>query len=309
MEAGYRAAGHRHEQDREKGSQTLVLESGKGRKIHGRMGKDQSQHRSRDHSHEHKGRHIISGLHHEPHGQHCRQENVNERDVHPHVLAQDHREIHTEHEGQHSAYKPEHDFFPARKFHFMLHHSEHNGKQDEEQRDASRRSVYRRVFSQGLDAVCHYIGVEGVRHHIGEGSDHDQAEQPAESKEELSACFPDVFLDQKSHGLSVIFHTGVQRSKICHCSEEDPSQDDPQKDRQPSERRRLDRSGDRTRARDGGKLMGEYGPSVRGHIILSVIVEHRRCLRFRVNSPFFRQPASVQRVCRDQAHCGDQYDY
>ena len=70
MESGHGAAGNSYKQDREKCSQIFILESCKSRKIHGRMSKDQSKDRSCDHTDKHKGGHIISWLHKEPHSRH-----------------------------------------------------------------------------------------------------------------------------------------------------------------------------------------------------------------------------------------------
>src|SRR5699024_366253 len=133
----------------------------------------------------------------------------------------------------------------------MLHHAEHNCKQDKKQRNTSCRTVYCRIFGKRLHAVCHYICVKCICHHVGERRDNNQAEKPAKSEKQLSARLSDIFLDQKPHGLSVIFHTGIQRSKVCHRPEKYPSEDDPQKDREPAECSRLDCAGDWSCARDG----------------------------------------------------------
>ncbi len=81
-------------------SKAFVLESGKCRKVHVRMGKDQTQHGAGDHTDEHEGGHIVTGLHHKPHGKHGCQENVGEGDVDPHVFAEDYRQIHSAYKGE-----------------------------------------------------------------------------------------------------------------------------------------------------------------------------------------------------------------
>ena len=100
MESGYGAAGNSYEQDREKSSQVFILESCKSRKVHRRMSKDQSQDCSCDHADEHKGRHIISWLHKEPHRKHSCQENIDKCDVDPHFFAKDHRKVHSAYKSQ-----------------------------------------------------------------------------------------------------------------------------------------------------------------------------------------------------------------
>ena len=133
----------------------------------------------------------------------------------------------------------------------MLDHAEHDRKQDKEQGNTSRRPVYCRIFRERLHAVRHDIRVKCICHHVSKRCDNNKTEQPAEAEEELPSRFSDILLDQEPHGLSVILDTRIQSSKVRDRSEENASQDDPQKDRQPAERRRLDRSGDRARACDG----------------------------------------------------------
>ena len=132
----------------------------------------------------------------------------------------------------------------------MLYYTKYHCKQDEEQGDTSCCTVYSCIFGKCLYSVCHYICVECICHHIGKCRDNDQAEQPAESEEQLTSCFSDIFLDQKSHGFTVVLHTCIQRTEVCNSTEEDTSKDDPQKNRQPSECSRLDCSGDRACACD-----------------------------------------------------------
>ena len=146
MESGHRTAGHRHEEDREQRPQALILESCECRKVHRRVGEYKAQYRAGDHAGEHERGHIVTGLHHEPHGQHGRQEDIDERDINPHVFAQDHREIHTEYKSKHRAHQAEDHFFPSGQLYFMLHHAEYNGKQDEEEGNTSRRAVYRGIL-------------------------------------------------------------------------------------------------------------------------------------------------------------------
>ena len=309
MESGYRAACNRYEQDREKRSQALVLKSGKCRKIHSGMRKDQSQHCPGDHSDKHKCGHKVSGLHHKPHRKYSRQENIGKCNVYPHILTQEYREIHTKYKCQDSADQSENNFFPSGKLHFVLDYAKYYCEQDKEQGYTSRRSVYLSIFGKGPDAVRYCVRVKGICHHVGKCGDNNQAEQPAEAEEQLPACSSDVLFNEKPHGFSVILYAGIQRSEVSHSSEENTSQYNPKKNRQPSECSRLDRTCDRAGSRDGRKLMGKYSPSVCRHIVLSVVTYNGGGFGTGVYSPFFRQPAAVQSIGGYEAYSGDQYDY
>ena len=210
------------------------------------MCKQKSQHCSRDHSNEHESGHIVSWLHHKPHRQHRCKEDVDECDVYPHFFPKYHREVHTKYKCQYSTYQSEYHFFPSGKVYFMLYHTEYHREQNKEQRNTSCRTVYSSIFSKCLYAVCHYICVKCISHHICKRGDNDQTEQPAEPEEQLTSCFSDIFLYQKSHGFAVVLHTCIQRPEICDSTEEDTSKDDPQKYRQPSECSGLYCSGDRS---------------------------------------------------------------
>ena len=293
MESGYGAAGNGHKQNGEKSSQVFILESCKSRKVHGRMGKDQSKDRPCDHADKHEGGHIISWLHKEPHRKYSCQENIDKSNIDPHFLAKDHRKVHSAYKSQYRKDQSQDHFFPAGKLHLFLYQSEDCGKEDEEQGNTSGSAVYSGVFREGLHAVCYHVGVECICHHICKGCHNDESKEPAESQEQFTARLAYVFLNEKSHGFSIVFYTGVKGPEVCDSTEEDTAQDDPQKDWQPAEGSGLDGSRNRACSCDGRKLVGKYGPAVCRHIVLSVIMKDSRSLCFGVDAPFFRQPASI----------------
>ena len=309
METGYRTAGDGYKKNGKQGPETFVFKACEYRKIHGRMCKNQSDDSADDHSDEHKRGHVISWLHQKPHGKDGCQENIGKRDIDPHIFAESYRQIHSAYKSQYGAYQTEDHFFPAFKLRFSLNQTKDGGKQNEKQGNTSGCSVDSGIFRQRAYAVGHHIGIERIGHHIGKGCDDDQGKQPAESEEQLPSCLADVFFDQKSHGLAVIHYTGVQSAEVGHGAEEDAAQDDPKKDRQPAECSCLNGSGDRTGAGNGRKLMGKHGPSIGGHVVLSVVMYHSRGFGLRVDAPFFCQPTSVQCVCCYETDGGDQHDY
>ena len=63
---------------------------------------------------------------------------------------------------------------------------------------------------------------EGSCHHVGEGSDDQQGEQPAEQHEQPAAGLSDVFLNHHADGFSFIFHRGIQRAEILDRAEDRP---------------------------------------------------------------------------------------
>ena len=54
---------------------------------------------------------------------------------------------------------------------------------------------------QLADAVNNLVGVEGAGHHVGEGGDDQQSEQPAEQQENLAAELADVLFNQQAMDL------------------------------------------------------------------------------------------------------------
>ena len=104
---------------------------------------------------------------------------------------------------------------------FLLDQSEYNGKCDEQKGNRSGCTVGLCTVGKSLNSVCYHVCVEGSGNHICESCDNDQCKQPAESKEQTTTGFSDILFNQKSHGFSVIFHTGIERSEIGYGSEED----------------------------------------------------------------------------------------
>ena len=308
MEARNRAAGHGDEQNGEHGAQLLVVEAGEHRQVHGRMGHQQAHGRTGDHADEHKGGHVITGLLHQPHGQHRGKEDVHEGDVAPGRLAQHQREVCAHHEGQHDERDAQHRFLPAGEVVLFLDQAEHHGEHHEHDGHHARRAVGLGRGGKAGHAVRHRVGVEGAGHHVGKGGDDNAAEQPAEQQEQLAAQLADVFLDQQAHGFALVLHRGVQGAEVRHGAEEDAAQKHPQQHGQPAKGGGLNGAGHRAGTGNGAELVAEHRPAVGGHIVLAVLMGVGRGFGGGIDAPFVGEPPAVQRVAAQQAHCRDQND-
>ena len=131
MKSGYSSAGDSHEQDRKQSAQAFILKSGICRKIHSRVGENQPENSTGDHSHEHECGHVISRLHDKPHGEHSSEEDIDESNVDPCLFSKNQRKIHAAYKRKKCEGKSENDFFPAAEFHFMLNQSEDCCEKDE----------------------------------------------------------------------------------------------------------------------------------------------------------------------------------
>ena len=306
MEAGDRTAGNRDEQDGEHGAELLIVEAGENGQVHGGVGDQQADNRTGDHSAEHEGGHVVTGLFQQPHGQDRRKEDVDEGDVAPGSLAQDDGAVHTDHEGQHDKGDADDGLFPAGEVELLLDQAEDDGEHHEHDGDHARRAVGK----GGLDLCAVSVkGVEGAGNHVCKSSNDDAAEQPAEQQEQLAARLADVLLDQQAHGLAVILDGGVQRTEVGDSAEENAADQDPQQDRQPAERGSLDGTGDRACTCDGGELVGEYRPAVGGNVVFAILQPHSRSLGVGVDTPGLGEPAAISGVRTYQDNRGNQNDY
>ena len=306
VEAGDRTAGNRDEQDGEHGAELLIVEAGENGQVHGGVGDQQADNRTGDHSAEHEGGHVVTGLFQQPHGQDRRKEDVDEGDVAPGSLAQDDGAVHTDHEGQHDKGDADDGLFPAGEVELLLDQAEDDGEHHEHDGDHARRAV----GEGGLDLCAVGVkGVEGAGNHVCKSSNDDAAEQPAEQQEQLAARLADVLLDQQAHGLAVILDGGVQRTEVGDSAEENAADQDPQQDRQPAERGSLDGTGDRACTCDGGELVGEHRPAVGGNVVFAILQPHSRSLGVGVDTPGLGEPAAISGVRTYQDNRGNQNDY
>ena len=316
VEAGHRTAGHGDEEDGEQAAADEAavfalddVPGGESVQIHGGMSHQQTHGRTGDHEDEHEGGHVVTGLFKQPHGQHRREEDVHEGDVDPALFGQDDGAVGADDEGQHDKNDAQHRFLPAAEVEFFLDQAKHHGEHHEHDGNHARSAVGGGGSGQRGHAVHGGIGVEGVGHHVGKGSDDQQGEQPAEQQEQAAAQFADVFFNQHTHGFAVILHAGIQRAEVGHGAEEDAAQQHPQQHRQPAESGGLDGAGNGARTRNGGKLVAEHSPAVGRYVVFAIFQPHSRSFGIGVNAPALGDPAAIPGVRTYQADCCDQDDH
>ena len=208
------------------------------------------------------------------------------------------------------AHNADNSFLPAGQVKLFLDKAEHNREYHKHDGDHACRTVGGCGSSQlGNACVSDSVGVECARNHICECCNNDAAENPRENQEQLAAGFADVLLNQHTHRLALVLNRSVQRAEVGYRAEEYAADQHPQQYRQPAERRSLNCAGYRACARDGGELVTEYRPAVGRYKVLAVIKFNGRRLGFRVDTPFVRQPASVENVRAEQNNSRDQHDY
>ena len=125
----------------------------------------------------------------------------------------------------------------------LLQKTEYNGKGHEQNGNRAGSAVCGSSLGKLCYTVCHGVYIKGTVYHVHKGGNHQQAKQPAEQQEKLSAQLSDILLDQHTHGLTVILHTGIECTEVCHGAEEDAAQQNPEQHRQPAEGSGLDGTG------------------------------------------------------------------
>ena len=93
----------------------------------------------------------------------------------------------------------------------LLDQTEDNGDDDKEHGDGSS------------GGVC-----------VGRCND-KQGKQPAEQHEELPSGLADIFFNNHTHRLALIFDRGIQRTEILYRAEKQTTDDQPQEYRHPAE--------------------------------------------------------------------------
>ena len=310
VETGNRTACNGYKQDREHRAELLIGKTGEYRQVHSRMCNNQTDDCACDHADEHEGGHVVARLLEQPHRKDSGEEDINEGDIAPCCLAEDKRAVHADCKGGNDAHNADNGFLPAGQVKLFLDKAEHNREHHKHDGDHACRTVGGCGSSQlGNACVSDSVGVECARNHICECCNNDAAENPRENQEQLAAGFADVLLNQHTHRLALVLNRSVQRAEVGYRAEEYAADQHPQQYRQPAERRSLNCAGYRACARDRGELVTEYRPAVGRHKVLAVIKFNGRRLGFRVDTPFVRQPASVENVRAEQNNSRDQHDY
>ena len=105
-----------------------------------------------------------------------------------------------------------------------------------------------------------------------------------------------ISFNDGSDGTSFVLYRSIHGCKILHCSEENTSDQNPQKYRKPSKDCCLDWSVDRACSCDRCELMTKYDIRICRHIIYAVFQLISRSLCIRVNSPFLLKISSIEKM-------------
>ena len=162
MESGYRTAGDGDEQSREQAAVTY-LKTVKCIQLHIGMSHNHTKYGTDDHTQQHKGGHVISGLHQKPHGHYGCQEQVCHDDVDPYGLGSIDRKLHTyrkHHYQQTDGYDCLDPFVHFSNL--FLDQTEDHSDQDEQHGNGCCTAVsicHTCIFQSGTyESTCHHIG-------------------------------------------------------------------------------------------------------------------------------------------------------
>ena len=150
--------------------------------------------------------------------------------------------------------------------------------------------------------------VKRAGHHVTEGSDHEQREEPAEKQEHLATGATDVLFDHHAHGLATVFNGSVKSREVLDCAKEDTTEDHPQESGQPTEHGSDDRTGDGACARDGRKLVREDRPLGSGRVVSAVIHQLSRRFSLGINAPSVLKPFCVSAITEEKRNNGNSKD-
>ena len=86
--------------------------------------------------------------------------------------------------------------------------------------------------TEGVLPTSYYYTIE---HALGMSANFKQGEQPADQHEKLPAGLADIFFNNHTHRLALIFDRGIQRTEILYRAEKQTTDDQPQEYRHPAE--------------------------------------------------------------------------
>ena len=197
------------------------------------MSDENADHRADDHAEQHERCHIITRLHEKPHRHDGCQKQIRHDNVDPGGFGGADRKCHT-----HCKHGNEQRDCNDRFYHFihladmLLDQTEDNGDDDKEHGDGSSGGVC--VGGLGSHAV-HAFSDERTGNHVRERCNDKQGKQPAEQHEELPSGLADIFFNNHTHRLALIFDRGIQRTEILYRAEKQTTDDQPQEYRHPAE--------------------------------------------------------------------------
>ena len=317
MEAGKCAAGNGNKQDGEhharSSGETGKHRSGDGCLTLSAQDKD-AQHGTDNHDDHHDRSEIVArGLEHAD-GHSTGKDQVDHHNGEPLELIEVQRELHTHGEHENHQHHAGGELGHTGEVEFLLGIAKSDGNKGEEDGDgtcATGGIGLGEVDSSGSHAICtHDRGeLEGTAHHVGESSDDDDAEQPAEQEEQATTGLADVLLDELGQRLAVVLHRGIQGAKVMYGTKEDAAHEHPQHNGQPAKSHGHDGARDRACAADRAELVRKCGECRDGREVLAVLHALGRSKGLPIDAPLIGQPASVPEIAAGENRRAHEHDY
>ena len=301
MEAGNGAAGDGDKQNREQIAGALHIEAGEGRQIHRGVGGKDANDGGQDHGDQQVAVQVVAGLEQRPDGNNRSNKNIGKDDEVPGAAGNKHGGIQADDNGRHQHHNGNPGVHPLVQLRIADDEAQSNGHQNKQHGRGGDGAVGGNLRSLGVEAL------EGAGDHIGKGRDDQDAEEPAERKEELLAVFADIALNDIADGAALVLHRGIHGHKVLHRAEEYAADQNPEQHRNPAEHRSLDRAVDGACAGDGRKLMAEDNIGVRGFIVNTVLQLVGGGFCVGINAPGLGQPSAVEQIGAAQYHNGNDH--
>ena len=262
---------------------------------------DDAEDSADDHDDHHDGSEVVTRSLEHLDGHSASEDQVDHDDGEPLELIQVDRELHTNGEHEHHEHHAGNELGSAGEVELLLGPTKGHGDEGEQDGDgASAAGGIGLGEVDGTGSSARSVNGRGeherLADHVGEGSDDDDAEQPAEQQEQATAGLADVLLDELSERLAVVLHRGVQGTKVVDGAKEDATDEDPEHDGQPAKGHGDDRTRDRAGTADRAELVRERGEGGDRREALTVLHALGRREGLFVNAPLVGQPATVAQI-------------
>ena len=255
VETGNRATGDRDEQRREQISLRLVIEACEGRHLgDARVRTEDPDDRKRHHEIQQEGAQVVSGLEQDPDRNDGCSRDVHTDQHHPRAVIQVNRmPVQPDRDDGCNRHDTGNRGHQERCVSSVDHEAEHNGNDDEQNRNHRGRRVGRacRLVQNSVRIGC----AEGSGNHGRECCDDQKQGQVGKDQKQLLHLAAHGISDDLSDRLALVAQRSKQRAEIVDASEENSSDQNPEHHRHPAEYGRLDRSGNRACPRDGREMM------------------------------------------------------
>jgi len=229
----------------------------------------------RDGEHQHRrdleeGREVVAGTEQHPHRQHRRDEAVG--DHHP---------------GERRAALRE-----RRRKRGMTRHAAAADQRDQQQQRTDDRRLAHFPGTPALHPPAHQQRdgngarnreesprrrAQRVHHDQRQDREQDDHDREHGDHRRHTRDFADLLLGHLTERLTVATQRAKEDGEVLHRAAEHHADDEPQRPGEETELRREHRADERSRPRDGGEVMAEQHPLVRGHEVTAVVEALRRC--------------------------------